>query len=188
MNANHRAQASHGSPNQFDPLDSSPRPIPDGSRYVLREPLARENGSERVATTNAAKPSLQRTHSQPLVQQVSSSGQDRLMPPGAMVGSSQSGRPPLVRSASTSIVEDEPAIQGIEEAGSIGSVTTAKRRRDSIVSANGLDTREIKRVSNDLRPTCVVCLVLVLTLPGDPGPLRFDRPPTCMASRERRRR
>ncbi|GAA5832802.1 hypothetical protein JCM3766R1_007048 [Sporobolomyces carnicolor] len=146
MNANHRAQASHGSPNQFDPLDSSPLPIPDGSRYVLREPLARENGSERVATTNAAKPSLQRTHSQPLVQQVSSSGQDRLMPPGAMVGSSQSGRPPLVRSASTSIVEDEPAIQGIEEAGSIGSVTTAKRRRDSIVSANGLDTREIKRV------------------------------------------
>ncbi|GAA5894868.1 uncharacterized protein JCM6883_002238 [Sporobolomyces salmoneus] len=137
--AKQRSQFTQGSPS-YQPLASSPQPIPDGSRYVLREPIPHDQSEE-----NVSKPGLQRTLSQPHIQQVPS--QDMLMPPSASLapGSSQA-RPPLVRSASTSIVPEEHTASDLTEERPSQAM---KRRRDSVTSTSGLDTRELKKVRSN---------------------------------------
>ncbi|GAA5966004.1 hypothetical protein JCM3765_006535, partial [Sporobolomyces pararoseus] len=104
--ANQRAQLTQGSPNH-QPLASSPQPIPDGSRYVLREPLPQDPQHPRNEGEAFNKPTLQRTHSQPQIQRFQSGSQDSLMPPPTTLSTSQQARPTLTRSASTSLVQED---------------------------------------------------------------------------------
>ncbi|GAA6008641.1 hypothetical protein JCM11491_003379 [Sporobolomyces phaffii] len=131
--ANQRSQLTQGSPN-LEPLSISPQPIPDGSRYVLRDPKPDES-PQQPRNENFVKPPLQRTLSHP-----QASSQDGPMPPPMSFTTSQQGRPPLVRSASTSVVqEDQPTPSFIEELET--PTTSTKRRRDSVVSNGGMDAR-----------------------------------------------
>ncbi|GAA5998236.1 hypothetical protein JCM5350_005093, partial [Sporobolomyces pararoseus] len=145
--ANQRAQLTQGSP-KHQPLASSPQPIPDGSRYVLREALPQDPAQlSRNEGEALNKPTLQRTHSQPQVQRFQSSPQDSLMPPSTSLNNSQQGRPALTRSASTSLVHEDQDVPGLVE--ELNSQSN-KRRRDSIVSNGGLEAREIKKVRSSI--------------------------------------
>ncbi|GAA5924231.1 LisH domain-containing protein [Sporobolomyces koalae] len=118
--------------------ESSPQPIPAGSRYVLREPVTNGN-APYLRVESAGKPGLQRTYSQPHAQQLSSNQQDKLMPPPQAIG-----RPPINRSLSASLVEDDNPNSTVP----VGLPTqSTKRRRDSVLDSStlGADSREVKK-------------------------------------------
>lgn len=144
--ANQRAQLTQNSP--ILDLGQSPEPIPDGSRYVLREPLGPH--VQRSRDTGEERPGLHRTLSQPSIRIPASSPKDHLMPPPATSNPSMppnQGRPPLVRSASSSLVEDEQNIvDRLEEQPS----NLAKRRRDSASLNSPIELREMKKARSGL--------------------------------------